>query len=251
MDLSVFWQFVGWFSLPVLAILAGALAWRKAYREFPFFFYYIIAAEAVGLGRLFVYYYLSRSAYAYTYWVSDALITLFALLTTYELFLRRLFPRFHKTRFYRGLFPLAAVLLSILTAPIALQTNQLHRLLVTLHVLDFLRVAILLFFVGLMLAMGRHWSRSEFAIALGLAVQAAVLLTTFAIWTKNPDIHGLVDQLPTIAYDVACLIWLVTFLRPEQATPVLTAAVSPEILDQARKWEETLKESVTGKKGPL
>jgi hypothetical protein len=61
----------------------------------------------------------------------------------------------------------------------------------------------------------------------------------------------MVDELPVFAYDLACLIWLISFLRPEQATPVATAPVSPEILDQARKWEETLKESVTGKKRPL
>lgn len=248
MHLGVFWQVVGWLSLPVLAVLAGVLVWRKTYREFPYFFNYVVSAEAIGLGRLCVYYYLGRTAYLYTYWISDVLITLFALLTTYELFLRRLFPAFHKTPFYRRLFPFVAVVLSLLAAPIALQTNHLHGLLVTLHVLDFLRVGILLFFVVLMLVMGRNWTRGEFAIALGLAVQAAALLTTFAIWSKNPNVHGIVDQVPTIAYDVACIIWLISFLRPEKPKLAPTAAVRPEVLDQAREWEKTLKDSLSGKK---
>lgn len=246
---GVFWEFVNWLSVPLLAALAGVLFWRKTFRDFPYFFYYVVAAETVTLTRLAVYY-LSRGAYRYTYWISDVLLMLFSFLAAYELFLKRLFPRFHATRFYRHLFPFVAVLLSFLAAPIALQTNHLHTLTVTLRVLDFLRVGILVFFAGLMLLMGRHWTRSELAIASGLAVQAAAMLAAFAIWTKDPRVQVLMSELAPTAYDTACIIWLIAFLRPENSATVSTIPVDREILQEARKWEAALRESVTGKRPP-
>lgn len=247
--MAVFWQLVDWLSLPLLAVLAGVLVWRKTFREFPYFFYYVVCAEIVGVARLIVFYWgRSRLVYGYTYWISDVLITLFALLTTYELFLSRLFPSFQKTRFYRRLFPAVAVFLGFLAVPVALRTGHFQGFVVALHVLDFLRVGILIFFVVLMLVMGRNWTRSEFAIALGLAVQAAAMLSTFAVLTKDPRVHGFVAQLPTVAYDLACLIWLISFLRPEKQATVPTASVQPEVLEQAREWKRTLKDSLSGKK---
>lgn len=235
--------------MPVLAVLAVLLVRRKAPKEFPFFFSYIIVGVVVGVVRLCLY--SPRSiVYIYAYWITDVLIAIVALLATYELFVRRLFPRFHAVRFYRYLFPITAVIIALCAVPAALQLNRLGVIIRSIHVFEFLRVAILLFFVGLMLLMGRRWTRHEFGIALGLGIQASAVLLTSASWTQGARIRTLTVQLPVIAYDIACLIWLVTFLQPEKFTPPPTRPVSPEVLGEARKWQETLKESLTSKKNP-
>lgn len=246
MPSEILWRIIGWFSLPVLAVLVGVLIWRRIPRQFPYFFYYVLAGELIGLLRLWFYNPAGR-VYFYFYWLTDVLIALFAFFATYELFVHRLFPRFYAIRFYRYLFPLAAMIITALVVPAILQARKLSYLLTVIHGFEVLRVAILIFFVGLMLAMGRKWSRYEFGIALGLGVQASALLMTSAAWVRSPFLHSVVDRLPVIVYDLACLIWMITFLKQEASEPLSSVPAPQELLEEARKWEESLKETLGGK----
>lgn len=244
---QVLTQLVGWFSLPVLAVLAGILIWRRVPREFLYFFNYLVANEVVGLVRLGVYYARYRS-YNSIYGLSDLLISIFAFLASYELFIKRLFPRFYAVRFYRYLFPAAAIFITLCAIPTTLHTPKNLILTTVIHVFDILRVTTLFFFVGLMVFMGRRWTQYELGIAMGLIVEASALLITSAVWAQKPFMRHLLDQLPPVAFDVSCLIWLITFLKPEKPTLAGSAPVSPEVLQEARKWEDALKESLRKKK---
>jgi hypothetical protein len=235
-----------WFSLPVLTAVAGAAYWRRAHREFPYFFMYVISGGLTSLTRLLVHSFFP-SVYFQTYWVTDAFVESFALLATYELFVKRLFPRFYGVRLYKYLFPGAAALFALAVVPAMVEAKKVNTLLVGVHAFEVLRVAVLLFFVGLMVFMGRRWTRHEFGIALGLGVQASALLVSSTIWTKSPS-QVLSIWLPLVAYDLACLIWLVTFLKSEKSTEVPAVPVSPEVLREAQQWETALKKSVAGKK---
>src|SRR5215470_1343794 len=139
MSTKLLLQVVGWLSLPVLAVLAGILIWRKVRNKFPHFFNYVVVTEVVGVVRLWAYYAKPR-AYAPVYWLSDLLIALFALLATYELFVKRLFPRFSAVRFYRYLFPIATAIVAIFAALAAIETRKFSNLLPMIHVFDVLRV---------------------------------------------------------------------------------------------------------------
>src|SRR5215813_5331506 len=248
MHTGVFWQVVYWLTLPVLAILTGVLLWRKLVREFPFFFSYIVAGFVFGVANVFAFR-SSPKIYFRTYWISQGVTTLFGLLATWELILLRLFPKFHRVRFYSYLFSFAAVAI----AALAVMTGYLHRtplllpvLMRTLHVLDFIRVALLLFFVGLMVFMGRRWGQYEFGIALGLGLNAAALLASLAVLTKR--VNTWFNLVPVFAYDATCLIWLISFLRPPKPLSVPTTLVSPEVLQKTKKWQDALKGSLVGEK---
>ncbi len=249
MHFASLWQIVDWGSLPILVVVLALLIWRRALSEYPSFGWYIVAGELIGLARLW-FYSPTGLVYFYFYWATDALIAVLALLATYEIFAKRSFPRFYAVRFYRFLFPTVAVIIASLASVAAIQLNRVRIVIKIIHFLDVVRVTLLLFFVGLMTIMGRRWGRYVFGIALGLGIQASAVLVTSAIWVRNLLVRT-ADRLPVVAYDVACIIWLITFLYPEKFTPIVSAPVSPGILDQARKWEKTLKESVTGKKRPL
>lgn len=249
MTAEVIWLVVGWVSLPALMILAGILVWRKAFKQFPIFFSYVIVSILVALLRLFAYQGTKRT-YFYAYWISEVALTLSALLATYELFAKRLFPRFYAIGFYRRLFPTAAIFIAALAVLTAFASTGISAIFIkAIHGVDFLRVAILFLFILLMLLMGREWSRHEFGIALGFAVDAAAFLTSFAFWTKAPSVRNLLDQLPVIAYDVACIIWIVTFVKPDNVRPA-GKSFGPEVLENAKEWEDTLKKSLTRKKTP-
>lgn len=244
---KVAWALVEWFSLPLLPILAGVLFWRKTFREIPIFCSYVMVSTTTAIVRLLAYN-GSRKTYFYTYWISNLALALFAFLSTYELFAKRLFPHFYKIRFYRYLFPVVAVVVTIAAALTAVASTRIGLLFIRIdHGIEFLRVTTLCFFVALMSIMGRRWSRHEFGVASGFAVDAAAFLATFAFVTRQGKVVTLINELPAIAYDIACLIWLITFLKPEQSTPPPTP-VSPEVLEEARKWEEAAKGSLSRKK---
>lgn len=253
------WEAVYWFSLPALAILALVLLSRKLVTRFPFFFSYIAAGVLIDVARLITL--TSRGqggAYFYVYWISDSLSSILALFATCEVALGQLFPGFQRVRLYRYLFGISGAI--ILGSAIFTGTN--HRTLMrsdlivsvpllirTLHTIDFLRVALLLFFLFLMFLMGRQWGGYSLGMAFGLGVNAAGLLTSFAIWTRYlNDLLGRV--LPAIAYDIACIIWLVTFLHRERPAPSPIVASTPEVVEEAKRWQEVLKKSIAGRKLP-
>jgi len=234
---------IDWIGLPALALLAGLLLYRRWYREFPFFFCYVVGAELVGVARLLSARVLPGMYYR-VYWISDTALAAFAFLATYELFFKRLFPGFYKTRLYRLLFP-AAIIATILVALTALIGGHSSLLTLTSRIYEFMRATILLFFVALMLVMGRQWAKQEFGIAFGFALDVSMSLALIGIWSRSANRSPLLDRLAVIAYDLACLIWLYCFWSaPKGSGTTSSTPLSAENLHEAKKWEETLKDYI-------
>jgi len=243
------WQFLSWMSLPILAVVAGILVWRTLHREFPLFFWFVLVIEAVGLLRFVAQFGTSRT-YTYVYWITDLALMIFNFLAVYELFASRLFPRFYRIKLYRFLFTAAASGVIFVGWLTALQSSRgAPALLIEARVLDFVVVAMLAFLVALMLLMGREWKKYDFGIAFGLAINAAASLITSATWVRTRYHPTVIDQLPLIAFDVSCLIWLITFWKPEKRAQLLQAEeLDQAMLHQARTWETLLKDWLTPQK---
>lgn len=243
-----FYVFIDWLALPSLALLAGVLIYRNQQRQFPLFFLYVMATELVGLTRLAASGAPAR-VYSYVYWISDIVVVLFALLAAYELFVKRLFPGFYKVRFFRYLFPTVAVLVTIVVVLIAIYGNHKRLLLLTARTAEFLRAAILVFFVALMAVMGRQWEKREFGIAAGFGLDVSISLAALAIWSYAPGKSAVLSRLSVIAYDLACLIWLYSFWNAPKAQPSgASPTLSTEALHAAKKWEDSLKDFMSQSK---
>jgi len=236
---------IDWFALPSLAVLACILLYRKFYREFPLFFSYVVLTEMVGLTR----YAASKgspSVYSKVYWISNLVVVLFAFLASYELFVKRLFPRFYKIRFFRILFTLAAILVNVVVVIAAIYGNHKRWLLLSARIEEFLRAAVIFFFVALMTVMGRRWEMKEFGIAFGFGLDVAISLASVALWAQASNRSPLVSRIPVIAYDIACIIWIYCFWNAPMSEPAVPAApLSPEALHEAKKWEESLKHYIS------
>jgi hypothetical protein len=237
-----FYVFIDWLALPSLALLAGVLIYRNQQRQFPLFSLYVIATELVGLTRL-----AASGApalvYSYVYWISDIVVVLFALLAAYELFVKRLFPRFYKVRFFRYLFPMVAILVTVVVILIAVYSNHKRLLLLTARTVEFLRAAILVFFVALMAVMGRQWEKREFGIAAGFGLDVSSSLADIAIWSHASSKSAVLIRLSVIAYDLACLIWLYSFWdAPKVQAAGPSEPLSSQALHEAKKWEDSLKD---------
>jgi hypothetical protein len=231
-----------WVGLPSLALLAVILIYRRWYREFPFFCLYVIGAEFVGIARLFFLNAPTR-IYSRVYWISDTALAAFAFLATYELFFKRLFPGFYKTRFYRFLFPAAAILVTTIVAGGSLIGGHLSALGMTTRVFVFLQAAILVFFIALMIVMGRRWSKQEFAIAFGFGLDVSTSSILIGILSHTASRNEILNRLAVIAYDIACLVWLYCFwTAPKAQGSISPPTLSTEALHEAKKWEDSLKD---------
>jgi hypothetical protein len=236
---------IDWMGLPALLLLAGLLIYRKWYQAFPFFFVYVIGAESVGVIRL-LFRHAPVGVYSNVYWISDTALAVFAFLAAYELFFKRLFPNFQKTRVYRYMFPATAILIVVTVALIALLGGHSSALPMTSRIYEFLRATILFFFVALMLVMGRQWDRQEFGVAFGFGLDVSTSLALIGIWTHTANRNAILSRLAVIAYDIACIVWVYCFWPPQKQrmlAPLQPAA--KDTLDQAKKWEETLKDFLT------
>lgn len=245
-----FRYFFSGLSLPVLAALIGIFAWRRLYRKFPLFFSYIIITALVTISRFLGYSMMTQRSYAYLFWISSIVASVFAIMAVSEIFLGRLFVGFFHVQFYRYLFPIAffvIILCAILTALFAPDKWAMFG--VIDRVLTVARAALLGFFVALMLAMGRQWTRYELAIGFGFGIHAAASFFTSAMWVQPRYRNGMVNDLPRIAWDIACIIWLVAFGRIEKATDgASTIVIDPDILNQTQRMEKTLKDWLTFKR---
>src|SRR5262249_9121675 len=154
------------------------------------------AASAAGAPSL---------VYRYVYWISDIVVVLFSVLAAYELFVKRLFPGFYKVRFFRYLFPAIAILVNIGMVLLAIFGDHKRLLLLTARAGELLRAAILIFFVLLMVVMGRRWEKREFGIAAGFGLDVSTALIEVAVWSHAPSKNAVLSRLSVIAYDIACI----------------------------------------------
>ena len=234
-----------WFPVLALVLVSSFMVWRRVYRELPFFFFYIVSALCIGIAR-YVGFHFGHDVYFYVYWVSELAGAVFVSLALYEVFLRRLFPAFQRVRFYRNLFPLAAAVVLILTLVTASEASDRHAAFLTAsRGADFVRTAILIFFVALMALMGREWPRYDFGIALGFGVQAAAALADTAVRSRLHYRPALLDTVEFLAYNLSCLIWVITFWKQEKPSGQTPTNVGLKSLDEAKKWEDSLKDFIS------
>jgi hypothetical protein len=236
------WFLVVWLPVGELSMVAAIFFWRRLWRDLPFFFLYLAFALLVGVVR-----YLSSPfgewPVFYTYWISDLIASLVVFLAMYEVFLRRLFAKSNKNPFYKRFFPLVAVVILVLAVLTAVQApDKGAAFSMASRAFDFIRTAVLVFFMGLMVLMGRGWSRYDLGITLGFAIQAAVALANAAVRASTHYQATALNSAEIVAYDLSCLIWLITFWKPEKRTQFITPEqLDPEMLQQARSWETQLK----------
>lgn len=251
--MNTFWgDLVVWTGFALLVAVAALMIWRRLYREFPFLFaYFLVAILGGGVQRVFILMFSAYSLeYFYAYWLSEAVTVLASFVALYEVFLIRLFPSFHTTPVYRYLFP-AVIVLGALLAVFVFFSAPHHgpnilSVLVgeTTLALNFLQVALLLFFFVIVLVMGRGWEWHEFGIALGYGVYALSKLVTTAVRAKAGYGRTAVDQLPTFGYFAALVIWLV-YLSRKYTPPDVD--IPMEVVHKAQAWDKTLRD-ITGRR---
>lgn len=249
---KIWFDLLFWVEVVLLIALVALMLWRRLQKEFPFLFgYFVTVTITVTLQRGFLLFVsMFSTKYFYAYWLTEALAVSVSFAVLYEVFLVRLFPSSHTTPIYRYLFP-AVIFLGVLLAVIVLvraphhAPNMLSAVVgETTLALNFLQVALLLFFFVIVIVMGRGWEWHEFGVALGYGVYALSKLITTAVRARANYSTTVMDQLPTIGYFAALVIWLI-YLSREYRPPEVN--IPMEIVNKAQSWDKLLRE-ITGRR---
>lgn len=227
------------------ALLAAILIRRKVSRAFPFFFLYVSSSIGFPILRLCVS--NDYKLFFQVYWGTEAIYVFLALLALHEVF-RKVFAAFYEKRWFWLFFPVIVIAISALAVIYRLgsppaQANQVMSFIISMGMAVNLVQALLfvLFFV-LVWFNGISWREYPFGIVMGFA---AIAIVTFAAnWARSEfgtRLNVVSSYAPAVAYILAVILWLKTFLRPPEPEPQWKLKITPEqLLDEIRQASKIL-----------
>jgi hypothetical protein len=218
---------------------------RKLYAQFPCFFVYLVSSLVITATRLSF-----RSDYLTfftVYWSTEALYSMLALLVLHEVF-RKVFLAFYLFRGFWLLFPCAVLAIGLITfKSVILAPPQAPRwvrgVLAVGVTTKYIEAGMFVVFVLLALALNVTWRNRAFGIVHGFAISALGTWLAYSVRSRFGIKFGAVATYgPPVAYILAVLFWLVTFLRREPASNETRALpVAPdELVQEIRRYTDFL-----------
>jgi len=232
----------------LMLILLAVFIARRLYRTFPFFFTCTVFAVLSTVSLLVTTGH--PLVYLWIYWGTEALYVLFAFLALQEAF-KSVFKNFYGMAWFRFLFPsvgvfilCAAILRSTFLPPA--QVNRTFATIIFLEIaIRFLELGLLFLFFALVRFFHMLWRQHAFGITLGFGVSAAGSLVVFLLRSEfGTKLDYVVRIAPPIAYTLAVVVWLLTFISPEPGRPLQgqPPALTPEeMLAEVRQYSSTVK----------
>jgi hypothetical protein len=222
---------------------------RGFYRPFRSFFAYTLFSVIASLGGLVIQ--NIPGVYFYFYWVSEVFYIGLAMAALQEI-IYAVFRNFYTFRWFRLVFPvigvslfLLAILRTFLTAGRTVG-NPLFVSIISLEILvRLLQFGLLIVFFVLVWLFHMRWRQIPLGIALGFGIAAAGFLVVFLLRSEfGTKVDPLVRITPPIAYIIAVLVWLATFLTGEPGRLATTwdPAITPEqMIAELRRHTKTVK----------
>lgn len=232
-------------ALALTVWLTALFIRRKLYREFPFFFLYLIASVLIPVVRLAV-----RNDYLTFFevvWSTETIYIMLALLALREVF-RKVFAAFYERRWFWLFFPVIVIAISVLAVIYRLgsppaQANQVMSFIISMGMaVNLVQALLFILFFLLVWLNGIHWREYPFGIVMGFA--AIAIVTFAAIWARSEfgtRFNVVSSYAPAVAYILAMILWLNTFLRPPEPEPQWKLKITPEqLLEEIRQYSKIL-----------
>jgi len=229
------------------AWLLIALIRRRVLGRFKWFFFYTVFSIVAGIGEFAV---RNRPwTYFYVYWAAEAVYSILGFFAIDEAF-RRVFRNFYVLRWFRFLLPGVGIVMLILAvvegyfnppvqAPWWLATIYVGEIAVRC-----LQVGIFALFVLLVRLYLLPWQNYAFGISVGFSIAAFGMFTTVMLRSALGTKLMALQYVPAMAYLIAVLIWLASFIKPEPPNPYqgLISPLTPEqLLVLLRSYTQELK----------
>ncbi len=235
--------------VPALQVgLLVLLILRNAFGKFQAFFFYTAFAVLSGAAELAVH--NSESIYFRVYWTSEAIYTILKFLALQEIF-RLVFSSFYTIKWFRALFPGIGTLLIIVAILRNIFQSSKEADFATATILfaevavGILQVGIFGLFWVLVKFFRVRWRQHAFGIALGFGLSAAGSLVVYLLRSEfGTKFDPVLRITPPIAYTLGVVVWLVTFLIPQQVVvqPGVVSGLTPEqMLADIRRYSSIAK----------
>jgi hypothetical protein len=230
------------------AFLCVLLLVRNLYRQFRFFSLCmaltVLATIALIIARN------HPSVYFEVYWCGEATTVLLGFLALQESFYQ-VFRNFLLISWFRLLFPGIGILMlfvAVLRAifhPVS-QAGVFASTLISLEIgIGILQVGIFGLFILLVRFFHMRWRQQAFGIVLGFGVAAAGSLVTYLLRSEfGTKFDPVVRITPSIAYIIAVVVWLATFLRAEGVQPApsgIQALTPAQMVSDLRRYTKAVK----------
>ena len=229
-------------------LLLVYLVAQRLQKQFPAFFACVSLSVVGTMTGLAVRNY--QAIYLDIFWVVESLYVVLAFLALLEIF-KFVFAGFYHIPWFRFLFPTigiimvcTAVIRSLLKPPA--QASRAFTVIIFMELaVRFLQIGILFLFFALVQFFHMRWKQRPFGIALGFGISAAGFLVVFLLRSEfGTKLDYVVRIAPPIAYTLAVVVWLLTFISPEPSHPLQgpTPALTPEeMLAEVRQYSSTVK----------
>jgi hypothetical protein len=230
------------------AYLCLLLFTRKLYRQFGFFSLYTALLATAGVALI-----VTRnmpSIYFDVYWSGEALSVVIAFLALQESFYL-VFRNFLSIPGFELLFPgigILMLLVAIVRAsshPVS-QASMLASTLISLEIgVGFLQFGIFCLFILLVRFFHMRWRQHAFGVVLGFGTSAAGSLVAYLLRSEfGTKFNPIVRIAPPVAYIVAVVVWLATFLRAEAVQPApsgIQALTPAQMVSDLRRYTKAVK----------
>lgn len=232
-----------------LQVMLCLVLWLKgSYRQFRFFSLYSAFSVLSTVTLMAVQ--KNFSLYLGAYWINEAVSVVLTFIVLQESFYL-VFRNFLSIPWFKSLFPgigflmLLVALLRAAYHPVS-QARLLASILISLEIgVGFLQFGIFFLFIVLVGFFHMRWRQQAFGVVLGYGISVAGSLVVFLLRSEfGTKFDPIVRITPPIAYIIAVIVWLATFLRAEPLQPAQDRAptFTPEqMASDLRRYTQAVK----------
>ncbi len=229
-----------WCAQPILQSVVVAILWRrKLHKQFPVFFWFLLA-QVANFAILFPLWITgSRNLYFGPFWLGEAVNAVLGFKVIHEIFLD-VFRPYHTLKDLGTLvFRWAGVVMLLVAVVVAFSNSSgenplAHTLTTVQRSIRVAQLGLILFLLLFSRFLGVSRKQVSFGISLGFGLFAGVELMLYALNSGRFVTHDNFDLINMLTYNLAIFVWL-GYSLSRQAVRV--AAVNRL---QTERWEQGL-----------
>lgn len=229
-----------WVMHPIFqTAIAAVMVRRGQYRQFKYFFAYIVA-QILTFAVVFPASFYSYSTFFYASWLSTAISVALGFQVIHEAFLD-VFRPFHTLRdLGTVLFKWAGLVMLLVAGVVSVSTGSTNTLpwmqaiTTAQRCVRIIQVGMVLFLLFFARYLGVTRRQHSFGIAFGFGAFAFVELILVASWTGDHMSNPMLNLLNAGAYNGALLVWFGYMLASSPARDAGSALLRPQ------RWEQTI-----------
>lgn len=234
-----------WWAQPTLQSVVAVIMWRrKIYRQFPIFFYFLVAQVLNFAVTYPLYHYTAYHWYFWCYWIGEAVNAILGFKVIHEIFLDVFRPYHALKDLGTPVFQWAGAVMLLVSMVVAAsnsfsQDPIVHAVTTLERAVFMVQFGLILFLIVFSRFLGVSRRQTSFGVALGFGLFAGTELMLLAMQAGGligRTSHATYNLINMLAYNTAVVIWLTYSLLPKVAR-------DPKVnYLQTQRWEKGLAE---------